>query len=128
MRIRDWSSDVCSSDLDRRCRVGGAEGGIDLVWVILRRAPAFEQRGGAQCVLQPPCHGLGALRAECELAGGTGLVGVGDGDVVAGGHVFVRLCRGSACAGVYSAAPTLLLRLPGGCASSVFGAYRRSRG
>src|SRR3546814_8139895 len=81
MRTSDWSSDVCSSDL------------------------AFEQRGGAQRVLQLLRHGLGALRAECELAGGTGLVGVGDCDVVAGGHVSVRLCRGWACAGVASTAP-----------------------
>src|SRR3546814_8425433 len=92
---------------DRRCRVGGAEGGFDLVGVILRGAPWFEQRGGAQRVLQLLRHGLGALRAECELAGGTGLVGVGDCDVVAGGHVSVRLCRGWACAGVASTAPTL---------------------
>src|SRR3546814_2419802 len=59
---------VVLAAFDRRCRVGGAEGGIDLVGVILRRAPAFEQRGGAQRVLQLLRHGLGALRAECELA------------------------------------------------------------
>src|SRR3546814_5457266 len=34
MRIRDWSSDVCSSDLPEREHVGGAAGGLtaSLLW------------------------------------------------------------------------------------------------
>src|SRR3546814_12899995 len=45
---------VVLAAFDRRCRVGGAEGGFDLVGVILRLAPASAQAAGALCVLPAP--------------------------------------------------------------------------
>src|SRR3546814_4330070 len=48
MRISDWSSDVCSSDLGRaRLRVAGALGAADLAARLIARRPAFFVRLGA---------------------------------------------------------------------------------
>src|SRR3546814_15071289 len=54
MRISDWSSDVCSSDLDRRGQLDGHDGQSDLV----KALPPRNRRGrsakqNAQTVLQP---------------------------------------------------------------------------
>src|SRR3546814_5359903 len=51
-------------------------------------------------------HGIGALGAEREFAGGASLVGVGDGDVVAGGHGFVSPVSGmSLCGSGFAPSP-----------------------
>src|SRR3546814_19403991 len=44
MRISDWSSDVCSSDLDR----GGRKGGVDAIGRDQRGSRRARRGGGAQ--------------------------------------------------------------------------------
>src|SRR3546814_11379650 len=72
MRISDWSSDVCSSDLGLGCRFALALGGRSLVRLAGRSAPATKQqlvlfaqmgRGTWKTALQHPGDQIG--RASC---------------------------------------------------------------
>src|SRR5690606_3218094 len=91
----------------------------------LRGAPALEQRVATQRVLQLLRHAFGTMRAESEIARGTGPFGVRQADHVADGHGHSRqegearlaarrsrLCRGQANACVSAAKPTQTAPLP----------------
>src|SRR3546814_5669265 len=43
MRISDWSSDVCSSDLPRRLGYGGANEEAEMGGAMLPQAPSYEE-------------------------------------------------------------------------------------
>src|SRR3546814_14912376 len=70
MRISDWSSDVCSSDLPEAFAVHGLSNEF------LKGAPTFEEKlpeifdfldGDTQLVIHNAAYDVGFLRAECNL-------------------------------------------------------------
>src|SRR3546814_6404436 len=91
MRISDWSSDVCSSDLERRGHCRRADPAV--------RAGGRPTRGEA-CLL-PRCYELGkAFRAcremrcamiECDL--GIARIGAAGREAAADSAGFVKECR-----------------------------------
>src|SRR3546814_4539950 len=50
MRISDWSSDVCSSDLDHRLLHAGQNPAVDPDVVVRRPGRSEERRVGKECV------------------------------------------------------------------------------
>src|SRR3546814_13947339 len=70
MRISDWSSDVCSSDLPEAFAVHGLSNEF------LKGAPTFEEKlpelfdfldGDTQLVIHNAAYDVGFLRDECNL-------------------------------------------------------------
>src|SRR3546814_10750959 len=69
MRISDWSSDVCSSDLAGAVGVDGVAG-VGVVVVVRRGAPVVQRGGLVDAVLRP-------IRIRMRYDGGTvGFAGI----------------------------------------------------
>src|SRR3546814_7032460 len=59
MRISDWSSDVCSSDLARALPARHVAGAIEAVALLFEALPAFHEPIGAQVRIGPHARLLG---------------------------------------------------------------------
>src|SRR5690606_5756162 len=83
---------------DGRPRIGRAERRVHFVRLLLRQAPALEQRGAAQRVLDVFGDGLGAARGGGKASRLVQARGVGQPDVV-NGHVGLLVVDGASVPG-----------------------------
>src|SRR3546814_18024918 len=88
MRISDWSSDVCSSDLDQASIAGHAEDVADRI--------GMGAHGARLLATVPFCGTFGHVAAMAAVAGAAELVCLDRKSVVEGKSVSVRVDLGGA--------------------------------